>query len=182
MADISTMLRSACAVPSVRWKLVLKLMPTLVIVACESSASPSFAITTMFFDDTPGSSARLLVCTMLTSKPSTLNWRLFEAPALRNGSSARPRSLCRRSTPSSSCDTEPRMLNCGTAPNGPRCLALARKATTLLASWPNVISWIARLRRVMSEMAEIIMSRVPTLTFLVESDRSSMITLTSRVP
>ena len=139
-------------------------------------------MTTMFFDETPGSSVRLLVCTMLTSKPSTLNCRLREAPALSSGSSARPRSLCRRSTLSSSCETDPRMLNCGTAPNGPRCLALARKATTLLASWPKVFSWIARLRRVMSEIAEIIMSRVPALTFLVESDRSSMITVTSRVP
>ena len=41
---------------------------------------------------------------------------------------------------------------------------------------------MARLRRVMSEMAEIIMSRVPALTFLVVSAKSSAMMLTSRVP
>ena len=159
-----------------------RMMPILRMVACESRALPSLAITTRFFDDTPGNSARLDVCAMLTSSPSTLNCALFELPNESKGSSDRPKSAWRLSTFSSSWLTEPRKLYCGTTPNAVFCCALFKKATMLFASWPKVMSWIARLRRVMSEIAEIIMSRVPALTFLVESERSSMSTLTSRVP
>ena len=50
----------------------------------------------------------------------------------------------------------------------------------MLESLPGVGK--VKARRVMSEIAEIIMSREPALTFLVESARSSRITETSRVP
>ncbi len=104
----STMLRSACAVPSVRWKEVLKLMPTLLIVDWESRASPSLTMAVRFFDTTPGTSARLRVSATATSSPSTLIWRLFEPPTLSAVPIDTPVSDWRRSTLSSSCVIEPR--------------------------------------------------------------------------
>ena len=46
----------------------------------------------------------------------------------------------------------------------------------------NAISLIARLRRVISDTAEMIMSLPPALTFLVSSGRSSTSTERSRTP
>ncbi len=53
---------------------------------------------------------------------------------------------------------------------------------TLVASLPKALTRIARLRRVMSDTALISMSRVPALTFFVESTNSSTSMLRSRTP
>jgi len=55
------------------------------------------------------------------------------------------------------------MLNFGTARMRCADARCFRNATTLLAAWPNVMTCTERLRRVMSEDAEIIMSRTPAL-------------------